>query len=87
MQEFHRHIEKELVTWKSLSNRKPLILRGARQVGKTTLVNKFSKKYKYFISLNLEREKDLNYFVKHNDVKTILDVLFVDNNIPIDHQE
>ena len=34
-----------LLQWKSSKNRKPLVLRGARQVGKTTLVEDFSRHY------------------------------------------
>ena len=37
---FNRKIIKELENWALRENRKPLILRGARQVGKTTLINK-----------------------------------------------
>lgn len=81
---FKRHINKELKQWKANPKRKPLILRGARQVGKTTLVNAFSKDYKHFISLNLERPSDLKYFEDYTDVKTIVDVLFLENNIATD---
>ncbi len=78
---FERYIDKELIQWKANPKRKPLILRGARQVGKTTLVNTFSKGYDYFISLNLERPADIRYFEDYTDVKTILDALFLANNI------
>lgn len=78
---FKRHLNKGLKQWKASSKRKPLILRGARQVGKTTLVNTFSKGYDYFISLNLERPSDLRYFEDYTDVKTIVDALFLTNNI------
>ena len=40
---FKREIIKELNKWKVRKNRKPLLLRGARQVGKSTLVKDFSK--------------------------------------------
>ena len=43
---FKRDISNRLDEWKNSLNRKPLILRGARQVGKTTLVNDFSKTFK-----------------------------------------
>jgi uncharacterized protein len=46
---FKRHAEQDLLQWKNKSNRKPLILRGARQVGKTTLVEQFSKHYEYAV--------------------------------------
>jgi putative ribosome biogenesis GTPase RsgA len=45
----------DLITWKKDEIRKPLILGGASQVGKTTLVNQFSKESK--ITKNL-----LNFF-------------------------
>lgn len=78
---FKRHLNKGLKQWKANSKRKPLILRGARQVGKTTLVNTFSKDYDYFISLNLERPSDLRYFEDYTDAKTIVEALFLANNM------
>lgn len=78
---FKRHINEALSAWKSDPKRKPLVLRGARQVGKTTLVTTFSKNYKFFISLNLERPSDLNYFKNYTDVKTIVEALFLAKNI------
>ena len=43
----NRHIEKELLRWKDTKSRKPLIVRGARQVGKTFIVNEFSKNFSH----------------------------------------
>jgi predicted AAA+ superfamily ATPase len=79
---FNRHIEKILEKWKVKDFRKPLLIRGARQVGKTTLVNNFAKKYKHKILLNLERPSDLAYFKNFNDVRRLTDALFLVNNIP-----
>jgi len=78
---FYRHISNSLTDWKKSSNRKPLILRGARQVGKTTLINAFSKSYKHSILLNLEKPEHLQIFELYDDVKTIIDSLFLTNNI------
>ncbi|APY08322.1 AAA family ATPase [Winogradskyella sp. J14-2] len=78
---FKRLINKSLKQWKANPKRKPLLLRGARQVGKTTLVNSFSQGYDYFIPLNLERAADLRYFQDFTDVKTLVDALFLANNI------
>lgn len=78
---FKRHIYKALKQWKSNPKRKPLILRGARQVGKTTAVNYFSENYDHFISLNLERPFDFNYFKDYKDVKTLVDALLLEHNI------
>ena len=74
---FKRHAYKDLLAWKSNNNRKPLLLRGARQVGKTTLVNNFSCNYQYSIMLNLERADDLRYFIDFTDASTIVEALFV----------
>ncbi len=79
---FRRHVFPELEKWKSNPNRKPLIVRGARQVGKTTLVNDFAKTYNHYISLNLERATDVRYFNKFNDAKTIVDALFAVHSLP-----
>ena len=78
---FRRHISKYLNSWKTGRNRKPLILRGARQVGKTTLVKQFAKKYKQSILLNLEKPADRNFFEEIDDVKTIIESLFLSHNI------
>lgn len=78
---FKRHINAHLVNWKASKNRKPLILRGARQVGKTTLVKDFSKAYGHCISLNLEKSKDIRFFEDYEDVTTIKEALFFEYNI------
>lgn len=78
---FKRHITRELDYWRASSFRKPLVLRGARQVGKTTLVYQFATKYKHRIFLNLEKEVDRFYFDEYDDVKTIVEMLFIAKNI------
>lgn len=51
----------ELLNWKNSKNRKPLILQGARQVGKTYLIHEFGKKeYKNLYYLNFEQDKNLS---------------------------
>jgi uncharacterized protein len=78
---FERHIKPQLDSWKNSVDRKPLILRGARQVGKTTLIKDFADAYKHKILLNLELPKDISYFEKYEDVAIILEALFIANNI------
>jgi len=82
--EFKRNALQNLDTWKKTSNRKPLIIRGARQVGKTTLVKEFAKSYQYTILLNLEISSDVDFFNKYDQVKTLLESLLLTNNISID---
>ena len=76
-----RHLTVQLYKWKNKPNRKPLIIRGARQVGKTTLVNEFAKTYKHRLYLNLEKKADSQYFEQTDNVNTIIEALFISNNI------
>ncbi|PJA08703.1 MAG: ATPase, partial [Flavobacteriales bacterium CG_4_10_14_0_2_um_filter_32_8] len=46
---FNRIIVNELDKWANKKNRKPLVLRGARQVGKTTVINQFAKNFEQYI--------------------------------------
>ena len=55
---FNRDIIHRLKQWKSSDSRKPLILRGARQVGKTTVVNEFGKTYANYLYYNMEQTQD-----------------------------
>lgn len=77
-----RLLLKDLQKWKNKDARKPLVLRGARQVGKTTLVINFAKEFDYFISLNLENADDAELFNKYTDVEALINFLFLKNNIP-----
>lgn len=79
---FKRSIEYNLNRWKSSTNRKPLIISGARQVGKTTLMRDFAKAYAHKIVLNLEKPADRRYFDEFDDVQTIVEALFLAYNIP-----
>ena len=80
---FKRQIEENLNAWKRSMGRKPLIIRGARQVGKTTIIEQFAKTFKYQILLNLEKPGDASLFNHHKDVKVIIETLFLSRNIPI----
>ncbi len=78
---FKRLAYNNLAEWKNKASKKPLILRGARQVGKTTLVNDFaSENYRQVISLNLERPAHRDFFSRFNDAKNLVDALCVSYN-------
>jgi uncharacterized protein len=81
---FTRAILHDLENWKTNSSRKPLIVRGARQVGKTTVIVDFARQYRHSILLNLEKLDHRNYFEISDDVKTITEALFLANRIPAD---
>ena len=57
-----RNIYKKMLLWKDSNEKLPIILRGARQVGKTTLVRNFSKEFENYVELNLERETEKALF-------------------------
>ncbi len=72
----YRNIISKLEEWSLKVNRKPLVLRGARQVGKTTLVNIFARKYPVYIYLNLEKPADKAIFDTKNAFSEKLDAIF-----------
>lgn len=62
-----RSFYKKLLSWKNSSQRKPLILRGARQVGKTYLLKAFAKKeYADYVYLNFDEEPNLASLFQEN---------------------
>ncbi|MDD4148535.1 MAG: AAA family ATPase [Bacteroidales bacterium] len=78
---FNRKILFDLGIWRENPERKPLILRGARQVGKTTVVKMFSEQFDYFINLNLDKEADKQIFDENRDVNKIIQILFFNSGI------
>ncbi|MBV7533036.1 ATP-binding protein [Chitinophaga sp. sic0106] len=77
---FQRDIIFELEKWVSKANRKPLIIRGARQVGKTTVINQFSSLFEQYIYLNLELPEDKKPFEEFETFDTLLETLFFIKN-------
>ncbi|MEE9389726.1 MAG: AAA family ATPase, partial [Candidatus Aminicenantaceae bacterium] len=81
MKPFTRKFISQLNKWTHSENRKPLILRGARQVGKTTAVNIFSKQFDQYIYLNLEKRDDADLFRRNLKIKELLQAIFLYKNI------
>ena len=77
---FQRNAILLLHDWKTRPNRKPLIIRGARQVGKTTLVNEFAKEFDTYLHLNLEKSADNELFDKNDTVEDILTSIYLLQN-------
>lgn len=74
-----RLIDQDLMEWKRSPNRKALLLRGARQVGKTFAVRKLGKSYSDFYEINLEKRSELySVFEKNLDPVRILREFSVD---------
>jgi len=73
---FQRKIIQELEKWADKSNRKPLVLRGARQTGKTTVVNQFAKQFDEYVYLNLELQEDQQAFSNFKNIETLIQAIF-----------
>ncbi len=69
-----RLVEEQVKNWTNSQRRKPLIIRGARQVGKTWLVdNVLAKQFDDFVKIDLEKRRDLHTLFSENlDPQTIL---------------
>lgn len=72
----YRKINIELNKWLENENRKPLILRGARQVGKTTVVRKFAEKFEEYIELNLDKPEEKDIFDKKLPIDELINAIY-----------
>lgn len=73
---FRRKILDKLEGWKQDKKHKPLILRGARQVGKTTVVNEFGKHFDNYLYFNLERGEAVKLFEMEIPLDDLVGMLF-----------
>jgi predicted AAA+ superfamily ATPase len=69
---FNRNILIELENWRARRDRKPLVIRGARQVGKTTIINQFANRFAQYIYLNLELSYDRLPFEQFSTIEVLL---------------
>ena len=80
---YQRVILEQLESWKTSPNRKPLVLRGARQVGKTTAVFQFSKSYSKFLAFNLEIPSHRLIFEQNNEANQLVQALCFFRQFPL----
>ncbi len=80
-----RDIYKELLAWKSSARRKPLLLQGARQTGKTFILKEFGRReYENVLYCNFEENPDLGqFFMRDLDPERILGELSLYRNLEI----
>ena len=83
----YRQLIEELQKWSEQDNRKPLVLRGARQVGKTTLVDEFGKQYDVYLKLNLEHSTDAVIFTRSDDVKEIFQYICLQKKVKVNEKK
>jgi predicted AAA+ superfamily ATPase len=81
-----RNIYYDLLKWKNSDNRKPLILQGARQVGKTWVMKEFGRKeFKHIAYFNFEDNDRLKtLFIPDFDINRIIAVLEIELGSKID---
>ncbi|GHT47111.1 hypothetical protein AGMMS49965_25010 [Bacteroidia bacterium] len=77
-------IDNDLELWSKESKHKPILLRGARQVGKSTSVRKLAEQFEFFVEVNFEKKKAAHsLFQSDLEPKTICEELSVMYNTPI----
>ncbi len=62
----HRIIDSTLIEWSEDTRRKPLLLRGARQVGKSTAVRNLGTKFKYYVEVNFDKNQNIHTVFQQN---------------------
>ncbi|WNY25682.1 ATP-binding protein [Methanolapillus millepedarum] len=72
----------ELLFWKNKKDRKPLIVRGARQVGKTWLMKSFAEsEYENYVYINFENKPYLQLFLQDFNIERILTAIYAETGI------
>ena len=82
----NRLIDIELENWRNSDSRKPLLLRGARQVGKSSSIRKLGEKFEYFLEVNFEKDINVkNLFATADNLQpqTLCDKLSLLKETPI----
>lgn len=82
----NRKAIKKMLEWKDSEDRKPLILKGARQVGKTWLMKTFGKEnYKNFVYINFDEEKEIKkIFEQDKNPQRLIELISVIKEIKIE---
>ncbi|MBR6329853.1 MAG: ATP-binding protein [Lachnospiraceae bacterium] len=81
---FERDLINQLRDWGKKDNHKPLVIRGARQVGKSTLVRAFAEEFDLYIEVNLELSDDADIFQRTDNVKDIWQFLCMRSHVVSD---
>ena len=79
---FQRTALGRLRDWRQRPDRKPLVVRGARQVGKTVLVRMFAAQFPHYAELNLGRPSHAALFKRALAAKDLLQAILLECNIP-----
>jgi predicted AAA+ superfamily ATPase len=80
---FPRAIGAELKAWMETQDRKPLILRGARQVGKTVAVEMFARHFDHFVCLNMDLAADAELFRRRLSVRDLYQAILLSQRVSV----
>lgn len=79
-----RNIDKELLAWRKEKTGKPLLVRGARQVGKSTAVRELAKQFDHFLEVNFEEQRTLHSLFEGDlNPLELCENLSIVSNVPI----
>ena len=79
-----RKLSEKLLQWKERATRRPLILRGARQVGKTHLARELAKtSFEHFIEVNFEEDETLSPLFRSKSPDAICELLESKYSTPV----
>lgn len=83
--EIKRDLTDRLIEWKNQSNRKPILLQGARQIGKSWLMEKFGKEhFEYWVKFDFDRNPELkSVFQQKKDPSRLIKELSLYCDSPI----
>lgn len=84
---YRRLMINQLYEWSAGGQHKPLVIRGARQVGKSTLVREFGKEFDVFVEVNLELSEDAEVFRRTDDVEEIWQYLCLRDHVVSDKEK
>ena len=82
---FFRNIDVELLAWSKADDHKVLLLRGARQVGKSSAIRNLGKYFEYFLEINFEEDIETRVFFEKGSLspQPIIEQLTLKYGIPI----
>lgn len=80
---FTREIISNLTSWRADPLRKPLLLRGARQVGKSSLVRFFGQSFEFYAEVNLENERHRQLLARATDLASTIEAIELVTGVPV----
>jgi predicted AAA+ superfamily ATPase len=82
---FNRHIDSDLRNWKNERNLKPILMRGARQTGKSSAVRNLAKQFDYFLEINFEEDKAAREIFENSNLtpQLLCEKLYAMYDVPI----